>query len=44
VIEILADDPMASIDVPHMCAQEGYEVMEIERHGPVARMRLRWPV
>jgi tRNA 2-thiouridine synthesizing protein A len=26
-IEVLADDPMASIDVPHMCRQEGYEVI-----------------
>ena len=43
-IDILADDPVAPIDVPHMCAQEGYEVMEIERQGPMARMRLRSPV
>ncbi len=26
-IEVLTDDPMARIDVPHMCRQEGYEVV-----------------
>jgi tRNA 2-thiouridine synthesizing protein A len=26
-IEVLADDPMARIDVPHMCRQEGYDVV-----------------
>jgi tRNA 2-thiouridine synthesizing protein A len=26
-IDVLADDPMAKIDVPHMCRQEGYEVV-----------------
>jgi tRNA 2-thiouridine synthesizing protein A len=26
-IEVLADDPMARIDMPHMCRQEGYNVV-----------------
>ena len=43
VIEVLADDPMAPVDVPHMCAQEGYEVIALERQGPMARIRLRRP-
>ena len=40
-IEILTDDPMAPIDVPHMCRQEGYEVVELTRRGDHARMVLR---
>ena len=27
-LAILTDDPMAPIDVPHMCRQEGYEVLD----------------
>lgn len=43
IIEVLADDPMAYIDVPHMCAQEGYEVVSLAREGASARMTLRKP-
>ena len=42
-IEILTDDPMAPIDVPHMCRQEGYEVVDLTREGNRARMVLRRP-
>lgn len=27
VVRLLADDPMAKIDVPHFCAAEGYRLM-----------------
>jgi len=40
-IEVLTDDPMALIDVPHMCRQEGFEVVAVERDGDRARMVLR---
>jgi tRNA 2-thiouridine synthesizing protein A len=40
-IEVLADDPMAIIDVPHMCRQEGYEVLSAERDGDKSRFILR---
>lgn len=42
-IEILVDDPMAPIDVPHMCHQEGYVVLEIERNAAFTRLILRHP-
>ena len=42
-IEILTDDPMAPIDVPHMCAGDGFEVLEIQRAGDESRMILRKP-
>jgi tRNA 2-thiouridine synthesizing protein A len=41
VLTILTDDPMAPIDVPHMCRQEGFEVLSNEREG--GRMILRKP-
>jgi len=40
-IEILTDDPMAPIDVPHMCRGEGFAVLAIDRDGTAARMRLK---
>lgn len=43
VLTILTDDPMAPIDVPHMCRQEGFEVLANEREGDGARMILRKP-
>jgi tRNA 2-thiouridine synthesizing protein A len=42
-IHIVTDDPMAPIDVPHMCHQEGYEVVAVAREGDVARMILKRP-
>lgn len=42
-IEILTDDPMAPIDVPHMCRQEGFEVIAQEREAAATRLRLRRP-
>jgi tRNA 2-thiouridine synthesizing protein A len=43
-IEILTDDPMAPIDVPHMCRQEGFDVLAVEREGDRARIVLRRPI
>lgn len=43
VITITTDDPMATIDVPHMCNTEGFEVVAMERNGDEARMTLRRP-
>jgi len=40
-IEVLTDDPMAPIDVPHMCRGEGFAVVAVAREGTAARMRLR---
>jgi len=40
-IVVLTDDPMAPIDIPHMCANEGFEVLAVERNGSEARMTLR---
>jgi tRNA 2-thiouridine synthesizing protein A len=41
VLEIVADDPMAAVDIPHMCAQESFEVLSNRREDEVVRLRLR---
>lgn len=43
VIEVWADDPMAPVDVPHMCRDEGFDVVEVIRDKEFARLRLRRP-
>jgi tRNA 2-thiouridine synthesizing protein A len=43
VIEVVCDDPLAAIDVPHMCQGENFELVSVERDGDVARMVLRKP-
>ena len=40
---VITDDPMAPIDVPHMCRSEGFEVLETARAGDAARMLLKRP-
>lgn len=40
-ITVLSDDPLAAIDIPHMCRQEGFEVVSVEREGNIARMVLQ---
>jgi tRNA 2-thiouridine synthesizing protein A len=42
-IRVVTDDPMAPVDVPHMCRQENYEVVSVTRDGDVARMVLKRP-
>jgi len=42
-IEVMTDDPMAPIDMPHMCHQEGFEFVSLTREDNVARMVLRRP-
>ena len=39
-VVVLTDDPMAPIDVPHMCRTDGFEVISVERDGDTARMVL----
>jgi len=43
VLTVLTDDPMAPIDVAHMCRQEGYEVVALDKDAGGARMTLRRP-
>lgn len=43
MIEVVADDPLAGIDIPHMCRQEGYEIVSSARDGATVRLTLRRP-
>jgi len=43
VIEVWVDDPLASLDVPHMCRDEGYHVLEVTRGDTFTRLVLRRP-
>jgi len=38
--ELVADDPMARIDVPHFVAQSGHSLDSVEQDGPVLRFRI----
>nr|TFG55143.1 MAG: sulfurtransferase TusA family protein [Hyphomicrobiales bacterium] len=40
-IEILTDDPMAAVDIPHMCHQEGHVVVSTTHEGHLARFLLQ---
>ena len=41
VVRLLADDPMARIDVPHYAAERGYEVIDMISEGPTTQFRVR---
>jgi len=38
---LLADDPAAEEDVRFWCRGQGHELLNVERSGPVARIRVR---
>lgn len=40
-LDVIADDPMAAVDIPHMCHQENHEVVSVAREGDVTRFRIR---
>ena len=42
-VEVVCDDPLAAIDVPHMCRGENFEVVSLARDGDEVRMVLRRP-
>ncbi|MEL6957909.1 MAG: sulfurtransferase TusA family protein [Pseudomonadota bacterium] len=33
VIEVLADDPMAQVDMPHFCAEAGHLLLSMDDQG-----------
>jgi tRNA 2-thiouridine synthesizing protein A len=42
-VAIVTNDPLAAVDVPHMCHRENFEVVSLARDGDVARIVLRKP-
>jgi tRNA 2-thiouridine synthesizing protein A len=43
IVAVVADDPLAHIDLPHMCRQENIDILHSERDGNVVRLWLRRP-
>lgn len=43
VLRMLADDPAAIIDVPHFCAEQGYELLSASETGGVQEYLIRRP-
>lgn len=39
-LELIADDPMARIDVPHFLAQAGHRLDQVEEDGAALRFRV----
>jgi len=41
VLEVLADDPVAVIDLPHFCTEAGHDFLGLEQtpEGPLFRIR-----
>ncbi len=40
-ITVIADDPLAAVDIPHMCHHQAHDVLAVTREGDVTRLRLR---
>ncbi len=43
-ITVIADDPLAHIDIPHMCRTEHIDVIEMIRDNDLVHLRLRKPI
>jgi tRNA 2-thiouridine synthesizing protein A len=43
-ITVIADDPLAGIDIPHMCRQEGFEVLALKRDGDQTEIVIWRPI
>ena len=41
VLEMLADDPAAFVDVPHFCAEQGHELLETRPAEDATLYRIR---
>ena len=41
VLKVLADDPMAEIDLPHFCAEAGHEMIKTRAEGPARAYLIR---
>jgi tRNA 2-thiouridine synthesizing protein A len=41
IVELLADDPLARVDVPHFCGEAGHELVAAKEDGTAMRFRVR---
>lgn len=43
VLDVVADDPLAALDIPHMCEQESFVVLFVRRDAACVWFRLTRP-
>lgn len=43
IFEVLCDDPLCHIDLPHLCRQENFEILSEARNESVTRLVVRRP-
>ena len=43
LFRFVADDPLAAVDIPHMCTQESFDVLSVRRDGACVWLSLRRP-
>ena len=41
IVTVLASDPLAAVDIPHMCGEEGHEVENVTRQDTHILFRIR---
>lgn len=41
ILDVLADDPAALVDIPHFCAEQGHEFLGAAEEGAATRYRIR---
>ena len=41
ILTVIATDPMAEIDLPHYCHEQGHEFLGLSRDGEVLTFRIR---
>jgi tRNA 2-thiouridine synthesizing protein A len=42
-VAVICDDPLAAVDLPHMCRTEGFAVVSITKDGAMVRAVLQRP-
>ena len=41
VLHVIATDPMAAIDMPHFCNEQGHELLAQEKRGSALHFRIK---
>ena len=41
MLTVIADDPLAAVDIPHMCHQERFVIVSLEQSGAQSRITIR---
>jgi tRNA 2-thiouridine synthesizing protein A len=44
LVRLLADDPLAKVDVPHFAAEAGVAIVQFDAAGPVISLLVRKPL